>query len=428
MRFSPPPQICDVDVSGSRATNLHVSFFESRMKNLPSRSSQNISSTAILRVLYGNSTNMTSIKFDRTMRRTVNRHTVQVSVRCFFDCSIASLADSGLTQIQAWEFKHPEFKANSKGSLDNIRRKAPAPRKQAQAAEDCVPTQQIDLMNQQLVAQQQQIQQLSDRCNQLNNNHSVVLQEVSRVQKTMLSHQHVIHQVMNFLHSVDARHRRDSKAGITFPAQGDAQSVTEISPTATAPAVDDEPASPLQNASKLLNEMNTEIQFNMGSLDSVDNMQRTAGTSGAVSTPPFDQTQRNGALRPPTSTGSNPAVSYGKANGELETIVYPVGNTNGIDPMYSEHVNNIPYPLPQQKEPDSSDVRRQFADSRKKSTHVDPGWIRSPQILLVEDDPTCRQIGGKFLYSFSCVIDTAVCFCCSVSMVLSLFVANLILV
>ena len=29
----------------------------------------------------------------------------------------------------AWEFRHPEFKANSKESLDNIRRKAPAPRK-----------------------------------------------------------------------------------------------------------------------------------------------------------------------------------------------------------------------------------------------------------------------------------------------------------
>lgn len=261
-------------------------------------------------------------------------------------------------------------------------------------------------MNQQLVAQQQQIQQLSDRCSQLNNNHTVVLQEITRVQKTVLSHQHVIHQVMNFLHSVDARHRRDSRAGITFPAQPDAQGVTDISPTAAAPAVDDEPASPLQNASKLLNEMSTEIQLNMGNLDSVSDMQRTAG--GAVSTPPLDQAPRNGPLRPATSTGSNPTVTYGKMNGELETVVYPVGNTNGIDPMYSEHVNNIPYPLPQ-KEPDSSDVRRQFVDGRKKSTYVDPGWIRSPQILLVEDDPTCRQIGGKFLYSFNCVIDTAVC-------------------
>ncbi len=48
--------------------------------------------------------------------------------------------------------------------------------------------------------------------------------------------------------------------------------------------------------------------------------------------------------------------------------------------------------------------------NRKKTTNVDPGWVRSPHILLVEDDATCRQIGGKFLYSFNCVVDTAVSF------------------
>ncbi|KAJ5942227.1 hypothetical protein N7516_002395 [Penicillium verrucosum] len=93
--------------------------------------------------------------------------------------------------------------------------------------------------------------------------------------------------------------------------------------------------------------------------------------------------------------------------GDLEQVVYPVGATNGIDPMYSEHINNVPYPMPAKQEIDTSDARRQFPDNRKKSTNVDPGWVRSPQILLVEDDATCRQIGGKFLYSFSCVIDTA---------------------
>lgn len=39
--------------------------------------------------------------------------------------------------------------------------------------------------------------------------------------------------------------------------------------------------------------------------------------------------------------------------------------------------------------------------------HTDPGWLRQPQILLVEDDQTCRRIGGKFLYAFNCTIDSA---------------------
>ena len=100
---------------------------------------------------------------------------------------------------QAWEFKHPEFRANSKESLDNIRRKAPAPRKQTQNNDDSVPTQQIDLLNQQIVAQQQQIQHLSDRYAQLTVDHQLMLQEVMRVQKTVLNHENVIHQVMAHL-------------------------------------------------------------------------------------------------------------------------------------------------------------------------------------------------------------------------------------
>ena len=91
--------------------------------------------------------------------------------------------------------------------------------------------------------------------------------------------------------------------------------------------------------------------------------------------------------------------------GELDTMVYPIGQTQGIDPMYSEHINNIPYPMPN-KGPEAVPPPPQ--DARKKSTQIDPGWVRQPQILLVEDDQTCRRIGGKFLYAFHCSIDSAV--------------------
>ncbi|KAL4892614.1 HSF-type DNA-binding-domain-containing protein [Aspergillus ambiguus] len=301
----------------------------------------------------------------------------------------------------AWEFKHPEFRANSKESLDNIRRKAPAPRKQAQNNDDSVPTQQIDLLNQQVLAQQQQIQQLHDRYAQLTVDHQLMLQEVMRVQKTVLNHENVIHQVMTYLLSVDARQRRDSKSAAPFPTQG--QGGSTLSPSQVA-SMDDEPSSPLQHASKLLNDMNAEIQFNMTSLDTLGGAPKTAPV---VSTPaPMDPAARNSMVRPPTAAGgpANPALVYPKVNGEIEPVVYPVGATNGIDPMYGDHVNNVPYQLPKQE---VDDTRRQFPDNRKRSANVDPGWVRPPRILLVEDDATCRQIGGKFLYSFACVIDTA---------------------
>ncbi|KAL2865559.1 putative stress response transcription factor SrrA/Skn7 [Aspergillus lucknowensis] len=295
----------------------------------------------------------------------------------------------------AWEFKHPEFRANSKESLDNIRRKAPAPRKPTQAHDDSVPTQQIDLLNQQIVAQQQQIQHLSDRYAQMSVDHQLMLQEVMRVQKTVVNHENVIHQLVNYLVSMDSRQKRDGKSG---PFQ--AQAGSNLSPS-QAPPMDDGVSTPLQQASKLLSDMNAEIQFN---LVGVDSMGEPPKTGGVVSTPTLETAPRNRVAPPPTAPAANPALVYPKMNGEMEPVVYPVGATNGIDPMYSEHVNNVPYTIPPKQEMDD---RRQFHDNRKKSTNVDPGWVRSPRILLVEDDATCRQIGGKFLYSFSCEIDTA---------------------
>ncbi|KAL4920304.1 HSF-type DNA-binding-domain-containing protein [Aspergillus aurantiobrunneus] len=300
------------------------------------------------------------------------------------------------TQLAAWEFKHPEFRANSKESLDNIRRKAPAPRKQTQAHDDSVPTQQIDLLNQQIVAQQQQIQHISDRFAQMSVDHQLMLQEVLRVQKTVVNHENVIHQLVNYLVSIDARQKRDNKAG---PFQ--AQVGPNLSPSQVTP-MDDGVSAPLQQASKLLSDMNAELQFNLVGVEPMGEPPKP----GVVSTPTMETAPRQRVAPPPAAPATNPALVYPKMNGEMEPVVYPVGTTNGIDPMYGDHVNNVPYSVPPKQDMED---RRQFPENRKKSTNVDPGWMRSPRILLVEDDATCRQIGGKFLYSFSCEIDTAVC-------------------
>ncbi len=263
--------------------------------------------------------------------------------------------------------------------------------------------QQIDLMNQQLVAQSQQLEQLSQQHAEMAVNQQMVLQEVLRVQKTVLNHEHIIQNVMKFLHSVDAKQRRDSK--VIFNT-GDTGQTAQLTPTSQSVAVpDDEPASPLQQASKLLNDLNAEVQFNVTSMEQLHDLSSKA--PGAMSTPPADQHIRT-ANRAPQSADSSTTMGYaGLNNGELDQVVYPMGTNNGIDPMYCEHVSNIPYSMPP-KELDPLVPRRPHADGRKKSTFADPGWGRPPRILLVEDDPTCRQIGGKFLYSFCCVIDSAV--------------------
>lgn len=306
--------------------------------------------------------------------------------------------------MQAWEFKHPEFKANNKNALDNIRRKAPAPRKATQILEEAIPTQQMDLVNTQLVATQHQLQQLQDRYNELSMHHSMLLQELIGVQKTVVNHEHVMQNVMSYLHSVDAKQRRDSRMGGPFAQNAD----SGMEPNAESqpdPIEDGEPASPLQNASKLLSDLNADVHLNFKNLEQMNDMHnRTIN----MSTPPPDAAgNRSGSHRLPNSIGSNASITYSKVNGDLDNMVYPAGQTQGINPMYSEHIHNIPYPMPS-KDSIPTDPRSQFADGRKKSTQVDPGWIRPPQILLVEDDQTCRRIGSKFLYSFHCAIDSAV--------------------
>ena len=290
--------------------------------------------------------------------------------------------------------------------MDNIRRKAPAPRKAPQVVEEAAPTQQMDLVNTQLVATQQQLQQLQQRFDELNMHHAILTQELIGVQKTVLNHEHVMQNVMSYLHSVDARQRRDSKVGGPFANQEDAPATI---PSNVDPAqqqispLEDEPASPLQNASKLLHDLNADDHLNYKNLEHMSS--DLNNRNGAISTPPPDG---RGQPRAPTSAGSSSSMGYAKLHGDPEAIVYPVGQSNGIDPMYSEHINNIPYPMPSKD--NELDTRVPAPVSRKKSTQVDPGWVRAPQILLVEDDPTCRRIGGKFLYSFRCAIDSAVSF------------------
>jgi osomolarity two-component system, response regulator SKN7 len=272
-------------------------------------------------------------------------------------------------------------------------------------------TQQIDMMNSQLVATQQQLQSLQNSYNELRVHHGMLLQEVIGLQKTVVNHEHVMQNVMSFLQSVDQQRRRDSRLVTPFiqasASNQDtaATTVVDANQPRIPPPEDDGPASPLQNAAKLLSETNADVLLNPRHLQEMN--EASLRMNGTLTTPPPDlMAARNGGPRPPSRSAPNSASSAASVrNVDLEALVYPVGQNIGIDPMYSEHINNIPYTMPV-KPPDPAEPRSQ--EQRKQSTTTDPGWVRQPQILLVEDDPTCRRIGGKFLYAFNCSIDSAV--------------------
>lgn len=274
------------------------------------------------------------------------------------------------------------------------------------------PTPQMDLVNTQLVAMQQQLQQLSDRYNELSVHYSMLLNELMGVQKSVVNHENVMQNVMTYLHSADPfiRDRRTARTEANFGVGArDAQASGMPSSAPSVSALDDNLPSPLQNAEKLLNDTSAETLFHHRTLEQMTEFYRQ--TAHPIN-PASPETPMSREVDQRSSTATAPdgatAIDYAPLNSGLQEAVYPVGHNNGIDPMFSEHLPNIPYPIPAPADVPPADPRKLFSEGRKKSTTVDPGWIRAPQILLVEDDPTCRRIGGKFLYSFKCSIDSAV--------------------
>jgi osomolarity two-component system response regulator SKN7 len=170
-----------------------------------------------------------------------------------------------------------------------------------------IPTQQMDLVNGQLVATQQQLQQLQERYNELSIHHSMLLQEVIGLQKTVVNHEHVMQNVMSFLHSVDAQRRRDSRIVNPFTQQGNQAQNGSVDPQnqQVTPLEDDVPASPLQHASKLLSETNADVMLNPRNLEHMNEI--TMRMNGTLTTPPpeFIQSRTRPASRgaPPTSAG-----------------------------------------------------------------------------------------------------------------------------
>jgi osomolarity two-component system response regulator SKN7 len=260
----------------------------------------------------------------------------------------------------------------------------------------------MDLVNSQLVATQQQLQHLSERYQDLAQGHVVLLQQVVQLQKFVKNHDGVMHRVMGFLHSVDAQ-RRSSRVGGHFgnPALGNGD------PLSNDGLVDDHPASPLQQASELLDEFSAENLPNK----ELEQMTQDYHLRNEYSTPPNDH---GGSSMPSQNESSAAHIKYPVGN-DLDSMVYPVGHTNGIDPINSEHIHNIPYALPangiltvdampEMLPEDSPSIER-------KKSSIESVWgMTKPRVLLVEDDKVCARIGSKFLQAFECGVETAVSF------------------
>ncbi|KAF4121505.1 osomolarity two-component system, response regulator SKN7 [Geosmithia morbida] len=295
------------------------------------------------------------------------------------------------------EFKHPHFRIDSKDDLDNIRRKAPAPRK-APVSDDITTTHHINAMSEQLAATQQQVQQLQELYGEVLQTNKILVNEVLNIQKILSMQKQASHEVLNYLTpyegATSAVNNHGNHSGANGANGNGAQPVTS---NGRGGAETEEPVPELRRARELLTSINTETAADR-ELDRLQHMYGSPADSSAMVTP--------------TSMGilSDPMHDINRYP------VYPVGQTVGIDPFHADHINKIPYAVPADLNPGVMMERTQITQPPQgpgmtatagPTNGADSVWAKKPLVLLVEDDPTCTKIGIKFLGTMGCEVKHA---------------------
>ncbi|KJZ76743.1 hypothetical protein HIM_03620 [Hirsutella minnesotensis 3608] len=282
------------------------------------------------------------------------------------------------------EFKHPYFRADSKDGLDNIRRKAPAPRKPP-AAEDFTTSQHVSVISEQLTATQQQVQQLQELYADVSQTNRLLVNEVLALQKMINAQKQSQFEMLNYLSPYnDSRNRGLMNQSINSNGTSDA----------------DEQVPELRRARELLSSVTT---------DSVTDreLERLHGTYGSPA--------ESASMITPVSM----PLLHDPMNDLSRYPVYPVGQTVGIDPFHSDHIHKIPYAMPNEavaslgvsEATASAPAQAPSSVTPTPSTPMDKStslWgPKKPLVFLVEDDPTCAKIGIKFLKSMGCEVEHA---------------------
>lgn len=284
---------------------------------------------------------------------------------------------------QVLEFKHPYFRADSKDGLDNIRRKAPAPRK-PQVTEDFTTSQHVSVISEQLTATQQQVQQLQELFAEVSQTNRLLVNEVMSLQKMVNAQKQAQHEMLNYLAPYDGRSRGMMGQSMNSNGTGDV----------------DDTVPELRRARELLSSVTPDAVSDR-ELERLHGMYAAPSESAAMMTTPVTMPLLHD---PMTDLSRYP--------------VYPVGQTVGIDPFHSDHIHKIPFAIPNEGTPSTiasdppvsapAPVSNQAptAPAMDKSTSL---WgAKKPQVFLVEDDPTCAKIGIKFLKSMGCEVEHAV--------------------
>ncbi|KAH8668624.1 HSF-type DNA-binding-domain-containing protein [Xylariales sp. PMI_506] len=292
----------------------------------------------------------------------------------------------------AWEFKHPDFNRDAKHTLDNIRRKAPAPRK-AQNEEPFGSNTQLIALSENVAAMQQQVQGLQESYFEIAHANKVFVDEILYLQKVVKAQSQVNHELLNHLGKLEQRrHNRTSsnQSGPNFNSENLMSDGTI------------EPPIELRRARDILNGVSGEH------IPERDLRQMSIQFQQIGASP--DSAGSGSMMGPPGSAGLQQTFIHDPVI-DPRHMVYPVGQNIGIDPFAAEHMANIPYnrPLSQNAmapvQPETTPAVPSI--SPPGGPGGSPWGMKKPRILLVEDDKTCSRIGSKFLSQYDCGVEVA---------------------
>ncbi len=280
--------------------------------------------------------------------------------------------------------------------MDNIRRKAPAPRKPP-PAEDAFPaSQQIIVLSESLSATQHQIQALQEQYYELEKTNRLLVSEVLGLQKMVRAQSQASNELITHLNNMEDR-RRNSRHSAQSSHSGQTGPNFHAGTLGFLPDGADEPAPELRRAREILNGVSPDVQADR----ELERLSIAYNQNGS----PADSAGSSVMFTQPSAAGPLPLV-HDPLN-DPRHLVYPVGQTTGIDPFHADHIHNIPYSRPLSNPNVVAEAPSQITPPPKDQ--VGSMWRdKKPQILLVEDDKTCARIGSKFLTNMDCGVETAV--------------------
>jgi osomolarity two-component system response regulator SKN7 len=251
------------------------------------------------------------------------------------------------------------------------------------------------VLSESLSASQHQIQALQEQYYELEKTNRLLVAEVLGLQKMVRAQSQATNELITHLSNMEDR-RRNSRHSAQSSHSNHSGTSFHARTLGFLPDGADEPAPELRRAREILNGVSPDSQADR----ELERLSMAYNQNGS----PADSAGSSVMF---TQANATPMPLVHDPLNDPRHMVYPVGQTTGIDPFHADHIHNIPYSRPLSNPSAVAEAPSQITPPPKE--HVESLWRgKKPLILLVEDDRTCARIGIKFLTSMDCSVETAV--------------------